>query len=216
MYTCAQLSNAEKLWLGLLLILKLRYLHVLRGVFIFINFSLYLFFSISFLMLPQSFLGSLSFYHLIAPKPGGCSFYSMYLLWFFISTFWEKKKGSNLWASEQIDRHCCSCQPFSNSMAGQLKWLCLTISHFSNSLFFSSLLLAKPGGWLQLYDLLPLCSCKIALHMFTLLLLFSPFVLFSLQIFVFYLFLFLFFFFFLILCPLFSLNFLCITNARSE
>lgn len=40
-------------------------------------------------MLLQIFLGSLSFYHLTVPKPGGCSFYCMYLLWLFM--FLEKK-----------------------------------------------------------------------------------------------------------------------------
>jgi len=66
-----------------------------------------------------SFLGSLSFYHLMVPRPGGCSFYFLSVLWLFISTFWESKKDPKSWAKEQIDRHCCCCQPFSNSTAGQ-------------------------------------------------------------------------------------------------
>lgn len=61
--------------------------------------------------------------------------------------------------------------------SGRLKWSCLTISHFLTSpFFFSSLLLSKSGEWLQLYDLLPICTCKVAWYVFTLLLLLSLFV----------------------------------------
>lgn len=112
-------------------------------VLVCISLSHNLFLMLQWMITAVSFLKSLYFYYLMVPRSGGCSFYFMSVLGLFIPTFSKKKKKTpnpEKWTDWQALLLLSAIFKQHGRItlleSVQLKRLCLTISHFSTSLFY--------------------------------------------------------------------------------